>query len=273
VDRRRPEKSRVLGRTARFRDENQGTMENEMNDRPADWRWLLASPALALILMFWCRLHGQALGTGPVGFEVSAPWALKSTLGWTVAGLLLALYGAQLLESGFATRHRWTARAALVAGVMSITLANEVWLLAGDNPAGLWLYDRLPLHLPFALLLVGGYLVLLARRKPERVARAPTSTMVEVMTGTGRTRVAIDEIECLEADRNYVNVHTPQRSYLLRQTLSSLEKSLCPDVFQRVHRSIIVNRALIRERRHGGVLVLHSGRTVKVSRAFADRLN
>ena len=245
-----------------------------MNDRPADWRWLLTSPALALFLMFWCQLHGQALGMGPVGIGESAPWALKSTLGWTVAGLLLALYGARLLESGFATRHRWIARAALVAGVTSITLINELWLLAGDDPVGLWLYNRLPLHLPFALLLVSGYLVLLARRKPvEPVARARTATMVEVMTGTGRTRVSIDEIECLESDRNYVSVHTSHRSYLLRQTLSSLEKSLCPDAFLRVHRSIIVNRAQIRERRRGGVLVLRSGRTVKVSRAFADRLN
>jgi hypothetical protein len=273
VDRRRREKSRVLGRTARFWDEIQGTMENEMNDRLADWRWLLASPALALILMFWCRLHGQALGTGPVGFEVSAPWALKSTLGWTIAGLLLALYGPRALGTGFARRHPWPARALLVPGVLLITLANELWLLAEETPAGLWLYDRLPLHLPFALLLVSGYLLLQARRPREPAAPAPMPGTVEVMTGTGRTRVALDEIECLEADRNYVNVHTPQRSYLLRQTLGSLEKSLCPRAFLRVHRSIIVNRALIRERRRGGVLVLRSGRTVKVSRAFADRLN
>jgi hypothetical protein len=245
-----------------------------MNDRNADWRWLLISPALALILMFWCRLHGQALGVGPVGFDVSAPWALKSTLGWTIAGSLLALYGARLLESGFAKRHHWQARAALVAGVLSITLANELWLLADETPARLWLYDRLPLHLPFALLLVSGYLLLQARRRArEPVAAAPIPATVEVMTGTGRTRVALYEIECLESDRNYVNVHTPQRSYLLRQTLSSLEKSLCPRQFLRVHRSIIVNRAQIRERRQGGVLVLRSGRTVKVSRAFADRLN
>ena len=150
-----------------------------MNDRYADCRWLLSSPALALILMFWCQLHGQALGIGPVGFDVSAPWALKSTLGWTVAGLLLALYGERLIASGFATRHRWVARAALVAGVMSITLANELWLLAGDTATGLWLYNRLPLHLPFALLLVSGYLVLQGRRKPvEAIAPMETAAII-----------------------------------------------------------------------------------------------
>jgi DNA-binding LytR/AlgR family response regulator len=96
---------------------------------------------------------------------------------------------------------------------------------------------------------------------------------VEVMTGTGRTQVALEDIECLEADRNYINVHTAQRSYLLRQTLASLEQSLNSEVFLRVHRSVIVNRRKIRERRNGGVLVLDSGRTVRVSRAFAGRLN
>jgi DNA-binding LytR/AlgR family response regulator len=93
------------------------------------------------------------------------------------------------------------------------------------------------------------------------------------MTGTGRTSVRVDDIECLEADRNYVNVHTPDRSYLLRQTLTSLEKSLQPRDFLRVHRSIIVNRAMIRERRGGGVLVLRSGRVVRMSRAFARQMN
>jgi DNA-binding LytR/AlgR family response regulator len=67
-------------------------------------------------------------------------------------------------------------------------------------------------------------------------------------------------------------VHTPQRSYLLRQTLGSLEKSLRSEAFLRVHRSMIVNRARIRERRSGGVLVLDSGRKVQVSRGFAARV-
>jgi DNA-binding LytR/AlgR family response regulator len=91
------------------------------------------------------------------------------------------------------------------------------------------------------------------------------------MTGTGRTRIRLQDIECLEADRNYINVYTPQRSYLLRRTLNSMEKSLPAGDFLRVHRSIIVNRAMIRERRHGGVLVLCSGRAVRVSRGFAHQ--
>jgi DNA-binding LytR/AlgR family response regulator len=163
----------------------------------------------------------------------------------------------------------------LVALVLSITLSSESLLVRGDEPLAVWLYEHLPLHAMFASLLVGGFLLLQSQvqRADAQAQRHSGTDMVEVMTGTGRTQVRLTDIECLEAERNYINVHTPQRSYLLRQTLSSLEKSLCPREFLRVHRSVIVNRARIRERRQGGVLVLNSGRTVRVSRGFARRLN
>lgn len=240
--------------------------------------WWLAAPALVFVLMFWCQLHGHALGEELVSFDVSAPWALKSALGWVLAGCLLAYGSEPLLRSAPGIRHPLGSRIGVALAIPVITLGNEVILLAGDKPLGLWLYDRLPLHLTFGALLFTGYLWLRARQSRKSqpiIVKAPTAgdLMMEVMTGTGRTQVALADIECLEADRNYINVHTPQRSYLLRQTLSSLEKSLCPQEFLRVHRSIIVNRNQIRERRGGGVLVLRSGRIVRVSRNYARQQN
>ena len=234
-------------------------------------RWVTAAAALVLVRVFWCELHGFATGTDLVGLDVSMPWALKASAGWILAGALLGLHGARLLDSAFATRKPFVMRAALVAGVLLITLGSETWLLLGDTPLSLWLYDRAPAHATFAVLLVAGYLFM--RRKPTTNPAATEPSMLDVMTGTGHTRVRIDDIECLEADRNYVSVHTPQRSYLVRQTLGSLETSLRPETFLRIHRSTIVNRNRIRERRPGGVLVLQSGRTVRVSRAFSDRVN
>jgi DNA-binding LytR/AlgR family response regulator len=100
------------------------------------------------------------------------------------------------------------------------------------------------------------------------------ATQIEVMTGTGRTKVCIEHVECLQAERNYINVvHSSGREYLLRQTMSATERSLDPTRFIRVHRSTIVNRDFIKERRRDGVLVLSSGRIVRVSRAYRDRLH
>jgi len=237
------------------------------------WWWLLA-PGLVVLLSSWCQLHGSALGTESPGLDVSVPWALRSAVGWVLAGGLLAHFGARILDSAFAERNPWLVRGVLALAIPALTLSSEVILLSGDTPAALWLYNRLPLHLPFGVLLLGGYLLIRARnpRVATTSVREISAHTVEVMTGTGHTQVSLDDVECLEADRNYINVHTPQRSYLLRQTLTSLEKSLRADTFLRVHRSIIVNRAKIRERRRGGVLVLASGRQVRVSRGFADRV-
>lgn len=234
--------------------------------------WLLAAVALVLVRTFWCQLHGAATSGAAVGFAVAAPWGLKAAAGWLLAAALLARFGGHLLEAEFAKRHAGIARALLLTSLLVITLGSETWLLADDQDLALWIYERLPPHLTFAGLLLGGYLLLRARRRVMPALTAEAAPLVEVMTGTGRAQVRIDEIECLEADRNYVSVHTRDRSYLLRQTLTSLEKSLQPDAFLRVHRSTIVNRAMIRERRAGGVLVMRSGRTVRVSRAFAERV-
>lgn len=241
------------------------------------WRWWLAAPTLVLVLMVWCQLHGLALGASAISFGISFPWAVKISLGWIVAGTLLLRFGQPVLNVPAARRHLWSARSMTVAALLLVTLAFEYGLLPPDESISHWLYERLPVHMTFGILLLGACLSSQARREPvvaaTVVAVPPTPTMLDVLTGTGRTRVRLDEVECLEADRNYINVHTEGRSYLLRQTLASFEKSLGPSQFQRIHRSTIVNRAKIRERRSGGVLVLSSGRTVRISRAFADRVH
>ena len=239
-------------------------------------RWWWLAPGLVVVLSSWCQLHGKALGMEPLGLDVSLPWALRSAVGWVLAGGLLGYFGGSVLDSAFADRHPGLTRALVGLAIPPLTMSSEVLLLSGDHPLALWLYDRLPLHLPFCALLFGGYLLIRARHRRKATAtgrETPATVTVEVMTGTGRTQVSLADIECLEADRNYISVHTTQRSYLLRQTLTSLEKSLAPDTFMRVHRSIIVNRTKIRERRRGGVLVLDSGRQVRVSRRFADRVS
>jgi DNA-binding LytR/AlgR family response regulator len=251
--------------------------------RSLNWKYgALLAAALVLILNFWCQLHGAVLGGSPVAFDTSMPWALKSALGWVLAGSLLALLGARVAMRQ--SKPAWPMAALLPVAVVTLTIGSEVLVIRGDTPVLLWIYNRLPTHALFAVLLVAAWLLLRARQEGRAAPAAsrdetsedgvsPPHSLVEVMTGTGRTQVRIADIECLEADRNYINVHTPQRSYLLRQTLSSLEKSLDARDFRRVHRSIIVNRTMIRERRSGGVLVLSSGRQVRVSRAFAQQVN
>lgn len=71
-------------------------------------------------------------------------------------------------------------------------------------------------------------------------------------------RVAAMDIERVEAERDYMRLHTAGRSYLLHQTISTLEQRLDPQQFQRIHRSHIVRRDLITGLRHEGGGVWHA---------------
>lgn len=53
--------------------------------------------------------------------------------------------------------------------------------------------------------------------------------------------VAARDIEWLEAEGNYVNLHVKGQLYPLRSTMAAIEPRLDPSRFQRVHRSYIVN--------------------------------
>lgn len=71
-------------------------------------------------------------------------------------------------------------------------------------------------------------------------------------------RIAAMDIERIEAERDYMRLHTTGRSYLLHQTISALEQRLNPEQFQRIHRSHIVRRDLITGLRHEGGGVWHA---------------
>ncbi len=71
-------------------------------------------------------------------------------------------------------------------------------------------------------------------------------------------RVASVDIERIEAERDYMRLFTAGRSYLLHQTISTLEQRLNPDQFLRIHRSHIIRRDLVIGLRHEGGGVWHA---------------
>ncbi len=83
--------------------------------------------------------------------------------------------------------------------------------------------------------------------------------------------VEIGDVDWIEAAENYVKLHAGRASHLVQVAMNTLEKSLDPDAFLRIHRSIIVNVGRIKELEpalHGEYVVtllndvrLRSGRT------------
>ncbi|MET3654504.1 LytR/AlgR family response regulator transcription factor [Dyella japonica] len=83
-------------------------------------------------------------------------------------------------------------------------------------------------------------------------------------------------IEWLEADGNYVHVHTAVRTYLLRRTLQDLLSQLGELRFMRIHRSIAVNLSCIASLTSlfkGDYEVhLRNGRILRLSRRYREAL-
>ena len=79
----------------------------------------------------------------------------------------------------------------------------------------------------------------------------------------------VGDIERIEAQDDYVAVHTRGRSYLVHVTMANLERRLDPSRFARVHRRHIVNLdrvARLVRGDSGGEIHLSGGDVVRVSR-------
>lgn len=85
-------------------------------------------------------------------------------------------------------------------------------------------------------------------------------------------RIAADQIDRIEAERDYMRLHVGAHSYLLHQTISSLEERLDPQQFVRLHRSHIVRRDHIARLRHDGSGVwfacLAAGAEIRIGRTY-----
>lgn len=86
----------------------------------------------------------------------------------------------------------------------------------------------------------------------------------------------VDEIDWIEAEGNYVSVHSGAKAHLLRETIGGLEAQLDPKKFRRVHRSAIVQIDKIKELQpwfHGEYrIILHTGAQLMLSRNYRENL-
>jgi two-component system LytT family response regulator len=109
-----------------------------------------------------------------------------------------------------------------------------------------------------------------ARARLGAVRRLP------VPDGDGLKLIDCATIYWLEADDNYVHVHTADREYLLRRTLQDLLQQLGEERFVRIHKSAAVNVSQIagldRMPKGDYEVRLRSGARLRLSRRYAGAL-
>ena len=89
--------------------------------------------------------------------------------------------------------------------------------------------------------------------------------------------IRTEQIDWIEADRNYIRLHVSGRAYLLRENLSRIASALDPTMFCRIHRSTIVNIDRIQSVEslfHGEyVVVLLDGTKLTSGRSYRGSLH
>jgi two-component system LytT family response regulator len=104
---------------------------------------------------------------------------------------------------------------------------------------------------------------LLEEEKAEREKHSVERLVVPI--ATGELIIAVAEIDWIGADDYYTCLHVGSKSYLLRESLASLETRLDPRRFARIHRSAIVQIDRIRSV-HFEEVILRNGTRLPVSR-------
>jgi two-component system, LytTR family, response regulator len=124
-------------------------------------------------------------------------------------------------------------------------------------------------------------------RERRAAAKGPQSAIKVARERTTAERLLVPEgealklldaasIHFLEADDNYVNVHTATKQYLLRRTLNDLLAQLGETRFVRIHKSTAVNLAEVESLaplfKGDHEVKLKSGKVLRLSRRFKDEL-
>jgi two-component system, LytTR family, response regulator len=117
---------------------------------------------------------------------------------------------------------------------------------------------------------------LMALLKEARGDRGYLQRLV-VPSGHRSVFIRTEQIDWIEAERNYVRLHVGGRSYLLRENLSRIASALDPTAFCRIHRSTIVNIDRIQavESLLNGeyLVVLHDGTKLTSGRKYRGDLH
>jgi len=105
---------------------------------------------------------------------------------------------------------------------------------------------------------------------------APRPDILPIRQGRETVRVPVASIQWVDAAGDYMCIHAAGETHILRGTMKELEDLLDPKLFQRVHRSTIVNLRLVRSlRAHMNgeyFLTLEGGHELKLSRTYRDKI-
>ena len=104
----------------------------------------------------------------------------------------------------------------------------------------------------------------------------PRRERLMVRSGARVVFIEVRQVDWVEAEGNYVRLHVGEESHLIRDTMHAVEARLGGQ-FVRIHRSRIANTDKVQELRIASngeyEIVLRTGRTLRVSRLYRDKIS
>jgi two-component system LytT family response regulator len=115
-----------------------------------------------------------------------------------------------------------------------------------------------------------------ASSPPSMAGTVEVPTWLPIRNGRETVRVPVESIEWVDAAGDYLCIHASGHTHILRATMREMEHLLDPRLFQRVHRSTIVNLTRVKSlRAHMNgeyFLRLEGGQELKLSRTYRDKV-
>ena len=230
-------------------------------------RYVYAAWALAAVVAILQGVAGRTLGGDAVTAEFLLRWRLCPVALWAAAtpGVLAA--GRRWPVPGDGWRVNLAVHAVLFAAwmVLSNLLLRAPDVVAagptGIGPASLWAAVE---YAPTGAVVWAGLVAVGRSRGPRR--EAPLS----LREGHRAHLVPRAAVRWVEADGDYLRVHTAERSYRIRGPMKAFLSHLDDDRFLRIHRSTLVNIDFVREVQpyfHGDwMAILRDGTELRVPR-------
>jgi two-component system LytT family response regulator len=110
----------------------------------------------------------------------------------------------------------------------------------------------------------------------ESISSNTFPDILAIKDGSEVTRVAVSDIQWIDAAGDYMCVHATDQTHIMRRTMKELEQELDPRKFVRAHRSAIVNikyvQKMVSHISGEYHLILNNGAELKVSRSHRDRV-
>ncbi len=241
------------------------------------FRMLLAWAGILTAAMLYCVLHGAIVGDFEFRPGVMLRWTVVHWGAWPLL-LPLSFWLIRFVQ------RRVNLVVGVVAAVPLTILGSALFAYLADlGLGGEWTLVQAVYHMTpiaagtYAVFVTTAFFLLypsilsVATREAsvadERTDRLP------VWKGRLQTTISADSVEWIRAAKNYVELFAGGEAYLMRCSMTELERLLPAERFLRIHRSYLVNTGVVTGIRRGKgkpYAVLQSGSRLPIGPTYRE---